>query len=62
MNKKHGVVLVDEFCLPLKTENAGDQMERFISHGSGHSSPGSWFPWGSPSRSPGSQHFFLRLK
>ena len=62
MNKKHGVVLVGELSLPLNTENAGDQMGRFVSHGSGHSSPGSWLPWGSPSRSPGSRHFFLRLK
>ena len=30
MNKKHGVTLVGEFCLPLKTENEGDQMGRLF--------------------------------
>ena len=59
--KKHGVVWVGEFSLSLKIENAGGWMGRFVSHGSGHTSPGSWFPWGRPSRSPDSGHFFLRL-
>lgn len=52
--------LVNFLCL-LKTENVEGQMERLVSHGSGRGSPGSWFPWGRPSRILDSRHFFLRL-
>lgn len=51
--------LVNFLCLQRQGKQVPDEEVCFM--WSGHSSPSSWFPWGTRSRIPGSAQFFFQM-